>query len=125
MRQPEAARYPVAVVISLVTCRHAWGAAVLEDLCPVHWAGRQAVMALPEHMDVSNAGRIQQELLSVFDRGATTLIADMTATNSCDHAGACAVVRAFQRAITSGTELRLVVTAPTVSRVVSLSGLTT
>jgi hypothetical protein len=46
----------------------------------------------------------------------------MTATISCDHAGADAVVRAFQRAVISGTELRLVVTAPIVSRVLSLSG---
>ena len=41
----------------------------------------------------------------------------------CDHAGADAVVRAFRRAVISGTELRLVVTAPTVSRMLSLSGL--
>jgi hypothetical protein len=33
------------------------------------------------------------------------------------------VVRAFRRAVISGTELRLVVTAPTVSRMLSLSGL--
>jgi anti-sigma B factor antagonist len=95
---------------------------VREDLCPVRWAGRRAVVALPAHMDVSTAGRIGAELLSVIDRGATGLIADMTATIWCDHAGAGAVARAFQRAVTSGTELRLVVTAPHVSRVLSLSG---
>jgi hypothetical protein len=61
-------------------------------------------------------------LLSVINRGATALIADMTATVLCDHAGAGAVVRAFQRAVISGTEPRLVVTAPIVSRVLSLSG---
>jgi hypothetical protein len=44
-------------------------------------------------------------------------------TTSCDHAGADAVVRAFQRAVISGTKLRLVVTAEHVSRVLSLSGL--
>jgi anti-sigma B factor antagonist len=71
----------------------------------------------------SNAGQIQQELLSVIDGGATALIADMTATAWCDHAGAGAVVRAFRRAVISGTQLRLVVTAEHVSRVFSLSGL--
>jgi anti-sigma B factor antagonist len=95
---------------------------VFEDLCPVRWAGRRAVVALPAHMNVSTAGRIGAELLSVIDRGATGLIADMTAVSWCDHAGAGAVVRAFQRAVISGTELRLVVTAPAVSRVLSLSG---
>jgi anti-sigma B factor antagonist len=93
-----------------------------EDICPVRWAGQQALVAFPEQMDQSNAGRIGEELLSVIDRGAAVLIADMTATIWCDHAGAGAVVRAFQRAVISGTELRLVVTAPIVSRVLSLSG---
>jgi anti-anti-sigma factor len=96
---------------------------VLEDLYPGRCAGRQAVVALPERMDESNAGQIQDELLSVIKGGATVLIADMTATISCDHSGADAVARAFKRAVVSGTKLRLVVTAPTVSRVLSLSGL--
>jgi anti-sigma B factor antagonist len=95
---------------------------VREDLGPVRWAGRPAVVALPAHMDVSNAGQIGEELVSVINGGATALIADMTATTSCDHAGADAVVHAFQRAVISGTELRLVVIAPIVSRVLSLSG---
>jgi anti-anti-sigma factor len=97
---------------------------VLEDLRPVRGADRQAVVvALPERIDESNAGQIQDELLSVISGCATVLIADMTATNSCDHGGADAVAGAFQRAIVSGTELRLVVTAEHVSRVFSLSGL--
>jgi PAS domain S-box-containing protein len=96
---------------------------MLEDLCPVQWAGRQAVVALPEHIGISNAGQVREELLSVINRGATTLIADMTATITCDHAGADAVVRAWQRAAVSGTELRLAVTAAGVSRVLGLRGL--
>jgi anti-anti-sigma factor len=73
-------------------------------------------------MDDSTAGQIQQELLSVIDHRPATLIADMTATIWCDHAGAGAVARAFQWAVLSGTELRLVVITPAVSRVLSLSG---
>jgi anti-anti-sigma regulatory factor len=92
-------------------------------VCVGRWAGRQAVGALPEHMDVANAGQIGEELLSVINGGATALIADMTATTSCDHAGAGAVVSAFPRAILSGAEPRLVVTALAVSRVLGLSGL--
>lgn len=56
-------------------------------------------------------------------RGAATLILDMTATASCDHAGADAVVRAYQRAVASGTQLRLVVTAEIVRRVLSINGI--
>ena len=94
-----------------------------EDLYPVEWAGAQAVVTLPEHIGISNAGQVREELLSVINRGATTLIADMTATVSCDHAGAEAMIRARQRAAASGTELRLVVTAQIVARMLSLVGL--
>jgi anti-anti-sigma factor len=96
---------------------------VLTDLYPVQWTGRQAVIALPKHIDVSNAGHIREELLSVINRGAKALIGDLTATISCDHAGADALIRAYQRAVISGTELRLVVTAQFVRRMLSLNGL--
>ncbi|MGD0245404.1 MAG: PAS domain S-box protein [Streptosporangiaceae bacterium] len=96
---------------------------MLEGCYPVQWAGGQAVVALPEHIGASNAGQVRDTLLSVINLGAATLIADMTATVSCDHAGADAVVRAWQRAVSSGTELRLVVTAGIVSRVLGLRGL--
>ena len=95
---------------------------MVSEVCPVQWTGRQAVVALPEHIGLSNAGLIREELLSVINRGATALIADMTATISCDHAGADAVARAFQRAVISGTELRLVVTAQIVRRVIGIDG---
>jgi anti-sigma B factor antagonist len=94
-----------------------------EDIDPVQRAGQQAVVALPVHMDASDAGQIREELLPVNNGGATALIADMTATTSCDHADADAFVRAFQRAVIGGTELRLVVNAEHVSRVLSLTGL--
>jgi len=94
-----------------------------EDIGPGQWAGQPAVVALPERMDASSAGQIREELLSVINGGATALVADMTATTWCDHAGADAVVGAFQRAVISGTELRLVGTAEQVSRMLSLSGL--
>jgi anti-sigma B factor antagonist len=94
-----------------------------EDIDPVQRAGQQAVVALPVHMDASDAEQIREELLPVNNGGATALIADMTATTSCDHADADALVRAFQRAVIGGTELRLVVNAEHVSRVLSLTGL--
>jgi len=93
-----------------------------EDAYPVRWAGRQALVALPEHIDVSNAGQIREELLSVINRGAEALIADMTATLSCDNAGADAVARAYQRAVTSRIELRLVVTSGVVLRMLGMTG---
>jgi anti-anti-sigma factor len=93
------------------------------DLYPVRWVGSQAVVELPEHIDVSNAGQIREELLSVIKRGATSLIADMTATISCDHSGAEALARARKRAAAADTELRVVVAAQIVRRVLEISGL--
>src|ERR1019366_3968201 len=94
-----------------------------EDIDPVRWAGQQAVVALPGQMDTPNAGQIREELLSVINGGATALIADMTATTSCGHADADAVVCDFQRALIGGTESQPVVTAQHVSRMLSFSDL--
>lgn len=94
-----------------------------EDTCPVRWINRQAVMTLPEHIDRSNADRVREQLLLVINRGAVALIADLAATLSCDYSGTDALARAYQRAVASGTGLRIVVTADVVRRVLSLSGL--
>jgi len=94
-----------------------------EGSYPVRWARRQAVVTLPEHIDVSNASQVREELLSVINRGTLSLIADLTATLSCDHAGVNAVVHAYQRSLISGTQLRLVVAAQVVQRVLSVNGL--
>ena len=96
---------------------------MLENASPVQWTGGQAVLALPEHVDASNAPRIRQQLLSVIGRGASVLIADMTVTISCDHAGADALASAFQRSAATGTKLRLVVTAQAVAEVLGHHGL--
>ncbi len=93
------------------------------DTLPVRWAGGRAVVTFPGHIDVSNASQIGDQLLSLISRGATELIADMSATVSCDHAGAATVARAYQWAAANGTPLRLVITAETVRRVLSLNGL--
>ena len=96
---------------------------MFKDTYPVRWNGRQAVIALPEHIDVYSASQIREELLWVINRGAAALIVDMTATLWCDQSGADAVMRACQRAFASGTQLRLVVTAQIVRRVLDLRGL--
>jgi anti-anti-sigma factor len=95
---------------------------VPKDTYPVQWIGQQALVALPEYIDVSNAGQIREELLAVLNRGAEALIADMTATISCDHAGADAVARAYQRAAASRTQLRLVVTSGSVLQMLGMTG---
>jgi len=90
---------------------------------PVEWAGRQAIVRLPDNIDLLNAGTVGEELEALINRGATALIVDMTATASCDYAGAEALVRAYQRAVANGARLRLVVPADMVRRVLRLYGL--
>ena len=90
---------------------------------PVAWTGRRAVVAFPEHVDMSNAAQIREQLLAVFDRGAVVVIADMSATAWCDYIGVDAVARACQRAVVCRAELRLVVTAPAVRRLLAAEGL--
>jgi anti-anti-sigma regulatory factor len=68
--------------------------------------GPQAIVTLPEQIDVTNAGQIREELLLVINHAAAALIADMTATVSCDHAGADAVVHGYQRAVGGRGERR-------------------
>lgn len=94
-----------------------------EDRCLVQWTGRQVVVTLPEHLGMSNADRVREQLLWVINRGADVIIADLTGTVSCDYSGADAVARAHHRAVANGTQLRLVVLADVVRRVLSLSGL--
>jgi len=90
---------------------------------PVRWEGQQAIVTAPEHIDVTNVAQLREQLLSLINRGAAVLIADLTATSSCDHAAVDAIARAYQRAAVSGTQLRLVVTAPVVRRVLGVEGL--
>ena len=94
-----------------------------DDLFPVTWTGRRAIVSFPGQVDISNVDQLRDRLLSVINRGATVLIADMTSTVSCDHAAVDAIARACQRAAANGTQLRLVVPAPSVRRVLRIEGL--
>lgn len=93
-----------------------------EDIFPVQGIGL-ALVTLPGHLDHSSAGPVREQLLLVIDRGVTVLIADMTATVSCDSSGADALASASRRADARGTQLRLAVTAEPVREVLARTGL--
>jgi anti-anti-sigma factor len=94
-----------------------------DDQFPVEWAGRQAIIAFPERIDVSNVDLLRDRLLSVINRGPGVLIADLTATRSCDHAAVDAIARACQRAAVSGIQFRLAVATSVIRRVLGIEGL--
>lgn len=89
---------------------------------PVSWIGKVAVVTLPAEIDVTNADSVRDELLSVVNEGAVTLIADMSTTAFCDSAGVDALVRAFRRATESGGAMKLVAATPAVRRVLAITG---
>lgn len=122
--QPIAATYGSGANSWLVCLIRPCHAAVMaEGIDPAVPAGRQAVVGFPARVDGSNAARIGEQLLVALDGGAAVVIADMSATAWCDHAGVDTLVRAHQRALVRQAELRLVVSAPVVRQTVSAEGL--
>ena len=94
-----------------------------DDQFPVEWTGRRAIVAFPGRVDVTNVDRLRDRLLSVINRGATVVIADMTAMLSCDHVGMDVIARACQQAAIHGTQFRLVVADLVIRRVLGIEGL--
>jgi anti-anti-sigma factor len=90
---------------------------------PVLWIGRTAVVSLPAEIDITNADQVREDLLSVLNRGAALLIADLSKTTFCDSAGVSALARSFRRAEASQSEMRLVVSTLAVQRVLALTGI--
>jgi anti-sigma B factor antagonist len=89
---------------------------------PVLWIGQTAVVSLPVEIDITIADRVREELLSVVNQGATLLVADLSKTTFCDSSGISAMARTYRRAQASGGDVRLVVVAPAVRRVLALTG---
>jgi anti-sigma B factor antagonist len=88
----------------------------------VLWLGQAAVATLPVEIDIANADQVREDLLTVLNRGPAVLIVDMAGTTFCDSAGVNAIVRAYKRAAACGASMRLVVSAPTVLRVLAITG---
>ena len=87
-------------------------AAVMTDgIVPVAWSGRLAVVTFPEHVGLQDAARVGDQLAEALGQGAVTVVADMSATTSCDLAAVGTVARTYRRAVASQAELRLVISA--------------
>jgi anti-anti-sigma factor len=98
-------------------------AAVVKDPYPARWTGKRVVVTLPEHVGASDAGQLREQLLGLIGQGVAVLVADMTATVSCDQQGADALLHAYQRASGKGTQLRVAATAQGVRRTLDAAGL--
>lgn len=89
---------------------------------PVAWHGQLAVITMPEEIDMSNGAEIQDSLMAALGERPAVLVVDMTPTTFCDSAGVRAIMLTHRQAAAAGSELRLVIASPGVSRVFSIIG---
>ena len=85
--------------------------------------GRQAVIVFPARVTGASAGRAGADLIAAISQGTPVVIADLSATTSCDRAGADQLLHAYQRALLHNVDLRLVAAGTTVRRVLAQEGL--
>jgi anti-sigma B factor antagonist len=82
------------------------------------------VVVAPEEIDASNSGWLHAVLWEAADRSHGTFVVDMTRTQFCDSGGLGVLVRAHNRALADGGELRLVrPTSAAVLHVLALTGI--
>jgi len=89
----------------------------------VRWVNGTAVLTFPREVDVSTADGMREQLLSALNKGASTLVIDMSQTTFCDSSGLNAVIRAHHRATASGAQVRVVIGSPAVRRVFEITKL--
>jgi anti-sigma B factor antagonist len=80
------------------------------------------IVVFPAEVDVSNAALFGVELLAALRPGGAIVIADMTLTAFCDSSGIRHLLIANHRAKKSVAQLRVVVTADAVRRVLHVTG---
>jgi anti-sigma B factor antagonist len=91
---------------------------------PIEMVNGVPVVAAPEEIDASTADWLGELLLQAHCCGHGTFVVDMTRTRYCASAGLGVLVRAHNRALAEGGELRLVIPASAmVLRVFALTGI--
>ncbi len=85
-------------------------------------AGPVVVVVLPDEIDFVNADSAGERLAAALVPGVAVVIADLTVTVFCDCAGVRSLLAAGGRASAVHAELRLVVCAGAVLRILELLG---
>jgi anti-anti-sigma factor len=82
---------------------------------------RLAVVTLPDEIDASNDGQVQDTLTSALDDGTAVLVADAGATAFCGCSGVTALLLTHHRAAAAGAQLRVVAGSPSMRRILELT----
>ena len=82
---------------------------------------RLAVVTLPDEIDTSNDGQVQDTLTRALDDGTAVLVADASGTTFCGCSGVTALLLAHHRAAAAGAQLRVVVGSPSMRRILELT----
>ena len=85
--------------------------------------GGVPVVAAPEEIDITNAAGLRAVLHDAAAQGSRTLVVDMSQTQFCDSTVLNVLVRAHQRALAQGGEMRLVISAAHVLRIFAITGI--
>lgn len=88
----------------------------------IRWVDGLPVASAPAELDITNAGDLGEAMRSCLDAGHTTLVVDMSETTFCDSAGVEQLVQANQQAVAAGGEVRLVIGAVPVMRLLAIVG---
>ncbi|MBV9792556.1 MAG: PAS domain-containing protein [Actinobacteria bacterium] len=89
----------------------------------MRWLNRHALVELPRQVNQANAQAVGEQLQALVPRDLLVLIVDMRGTTVCDHACGEVLAHVYQRAVVTGTDLRLVVSADSVRHVLCMTGL--
>lgn len=89
---------------------------------PVEVVEGVPVVTAPEEIDITNAAGLRAAVSEAAGSGSALVIVDMSGTTFCDSAGLNALVAMDRRARAEGGEMRLVIVAEAILRVVALTG---
>ncbi len=82
-----------------------------------------AIVVLPAEIDISNAEEVGGQLRAALRPGTAVVIADMSATTFIDSSAVRALLTAQDAAAAGHADLRLVIPAPAVIRILGVLGL--
>jgi anti-anti-sigma factor len=81
------------------------------------------IVTLPDEIDMTNAGLVEDRLRAAVRPGIEVVIADMSATTFADSSAVRALLSARSAASAGHSELRLVIVACAVLRILQVMGL--